>query len=131
LGNVSFNEVADDESVDILFSVNNSAPVIESVAIEDDLDELGVQILPKAGENRLVKFNVIANDPDGDLLNTVVSINGENYSVEGTNGTFVMRYYHSAGNYSVKVFVTDSSNETSTIETSYEYLELIALKLDA
>ncbi len=134
--NVSEGEVV------VYISVENSGPEILWLNITtDDSSEDGVQVMPNVEMEKEVSVEVLVNDTNGfeDVEEVVLSVNNQTYNLSFTenvsedsalySGEFVMEYYDLAGDYSIEVSVSDSS-EGSATNTSFEYLGILSTELN-
>jgi len=118
--------------INLTITINNSAPVIGAVNVEDDLEEQGIQIIPNLDSNREIKFNISFNDPDGieDFNRMEVRFNGNKISFNKTQGVVALESVDEAGNYSLDITVYDKANVSVNTTVKIEYKELSAVSLD-
>ncbi|MBS3128396.1 lamin tail domain-containing protein [Candidatus Woesearchaeota archaeon] len=105
---------------------------IESIALTDDLPEQGVQILPLAGQERLI--SVIANISGNETSEVSVEIEGSfiNLSEEQPGiwaGVIPFSYTNPAGTYEI-VLHASTPSESAELNSSFEWLSLLALDID-
>lgn len=121
----------EETDINIRVIVNNSAPSIGEVHIEDDLDDAGIQIIPNVDANREIKFNVSFEDPDVDDFDRMsITFRGHNVSFNKTQGIIALESTDEAGNYSLEITVYDKSNVSASKTLLIEYKELSAVVLD-
>ena len=133
----------DGVEIGLYATVSGNPPIIDSVNIspDDSLDE-GVQIMPVPGGEKGVLFSVVVTDFDGyDDVNSVeaqlqfgtadLSFDTQlNDTSALYKGYFNMSFYYDPGNHSVIIFADDHSAQSSTANSSFEYLGVAAFDVD-
>ncbi|HII29817.1 TPA: lamin tail domain-containing protein [Candidatus Woesearchaeota archaeon] len=135
-------------TITILADVGSAHPVIGVITIGPDEGSLsGVQVIPNPGAQKNITVTVLVSDPNGagDIATVTASVlkqegietvtlSGQG-SVNQTSASFTgvmqMDYYNVPGGYLVRVNATDSSGLKATGIAEFDYMEVIAMQLDA
>lgn len=129
--------------IDLVAHVTGNIPKIDLIEVlPDDASEPGIQVMPVPAASKEITVIAIATDFDGyDDVRDVwaqlyfgdlfLDFDSQLNDTSATyTSTFNMSFYNSPGNYSVVVVVDDQSNQSSTANSSYEFLELLAFDID-
>ena len=116
--------------------VANGSITIHSVILTDDLSDPGFQIIPNPGRNKTVQIIVNATGNGSLTLSGEIEKQEElveiSFTQNGTlySGSFDIEYSDDPGLYTLVLNAQDAS-QTIRLNTTFEYLSLIALSIDA
>jgi hypothetical protein len=124
-------------------SVQGNSPKIEKLTLtQDDSSVEGIQIMPMPGKPKKIILQAIVSDEDGSAdvafvrarlnlkevgLSTITAINS---TASTYTGNASLEFYDSPGNYTLSVYVEDTSGLNTTSSLSFEYLAVVAFELD-
>lgn len=131
--------------IGITIVVGGSGPVMSSLAILTDDDPFlpSSQVSPAPGSNRTVHVEAAVTDSNGfsDIASVILTFNSANVSMSRKaeinstsaiySGNFSLSSSFPAGSYSVTAVATDNSGFGSYGNSSFEYLTLTAVEIDA
>ncbi len=133
-------------SIEIGVDVENNPPSVNTVTIMTDEDSSaeGVQVMPVPEGTKNVVLSADVTDVDGTepiviaeitgpetiMTATLVKVQDINSTTARYNTTIAMEFYETAGKYNVVVTASDGSSN-STANTSFEYLRMAAITIDA
>ncbi|MBS3164767.1 lamin tail domain-containing protein [Candidatus Woesearchaeota archaeon] len=113
-------------------TVEENAPAIGSVMLlTDDLSAAGIQLAPVPGGNALLQ--VRANISGAMVVRAVLGNISAELTGNGTQyeGIIGIPHWLVPGNYTLQVEATSLANLTAIAAASFEYLELLAMEVDA
>lgn len=133
-------------SIEIGVDVENNAPTILSVSVleDEDTETPGIQVMPVPEGTKEVVLSATVTDvdgtepavsaivtgPDSETTMTMTKVEDINSTTARYNATLLMQFYNTAGTYTASVLADDGSGN-STAETSFEYLRMAAISIDA
>lgn len=149
---IFFTSAAWADNVESKASVKNKGPQLIQVDLsssDDDSGTSGVQVSPVPGGAKTVHVVARAQDDNGakDIESMTLSLIAPDGStmppnVNGASGAeqgrtkeftaqFTLQYYDPPGTYTVRASVVDRKGDSSTLDGTFEYLQLLAFSLDA
>ncbi|MBW2970556.1 lamin tail domain-containing protein [Candidatus Woesearchaeota archaeon] len=117
-------------------------PNVDSITITpDDSTDLGVQVMPQAGAEKLVTIEAQVTDEDDNVESVSAFVNGVSYPMEFVSaldaatadykGEISFMFFEAAQLYEVVVRAVDTDGGAHELNDSFEYLSLAAFDVDA